>query len=800
MTATPIDILKSTFGYGAFRPGQDEAIASVMQNRDVVAVMPTGGGKSLCYQVPAIALGGVTLVVSPLIALMKDQVDQLRRRGISAEALFSGQERNDQLHVMQRVTSGTVRLLYVAPERLTTSTFRHFIRRVDLRLVAIDEAHCVSEWGHDFRPSYLQIPRLFNDVRRVPMLAVTATATPDVREDIVNVLGLQNPVVVVRGFDRPNLALGTIPTAEKSEYIASWVSRHPNESAIVYAGSRRRVEALAYDLRQQGILVGAYHAGMPSTVRNVVQDDFVSNRVRILIASSAFGMGIDKPDIRHVFHADLTLTLESYYQEAGRAGRDGQPAWCTMLYHTDDRALMEHFINSTFPQRRDVLSVTSYLQSFPARREGALLTLDVDSAGIASSVGLPRATVESALRVLEQEGILTRIQPSTSVTLSFSEMPERIAGWASQCQHDWASVADVVARLSARSASTGQPIAIALSDLCRKADVPAVVVLQTLQAMQNARLLRFQGANATASITILDSFDRLTDSVLARREQRRRHAVDKLEAVQRYAESRSCKRSAILRYFGDPMAAEPCGRCSSCSPSTWRAATTADGTQRIERMRSAVRVVIQLESRFGRTVVVDVLRGQTSARLRSLNVSRCEDFGCLRDEPPHVAFAVIDAAIARGYLQSTGGQYPLLAATREGLEFVGTLPAPLPRPPRTRQHEHQGDAPEDGEPTPLSVVRAIRPHHSLLQAAHDLGVRPAAIVSAVEYALQHGHAVSVGRLVPQELYRIIRSIVIARPHTTLRSLLPELPPGTDVATARLAFLFVRAELFSSQVS
>jgi ATP-dependent DNA helicase RecQ len=799
MTASPIEILQSAFGYGAFRPGQDEAIASVMQNRDVVAVMPTGGGKSLCYQVPAIALGGVTLVVSPLIALMKDQVDQLRRRGISAEALFSGQERNDQLHVMQRVTAGTVRLLYVAPERLTTSTFRQFIRRVDLRLVAIDEAHCVSEWGHDFRPSYLQIPRLFNDVRRVPMLAVTATATPDVREDIVTVLGLQNPVVVVRGFDRPNLALGTIPTAEKSEQIASWASRHPNESAIVYAGSRRRVEEFAYDLRQQGMLVGAYHAGMSSAIRNVVQDDFLSNRVRILVASSAFGMGIDKPDIRHVFHADLTLTLESYYQEAGRAGRDGAPAQCTMLYHPDDRALMEHFINSTFPERKDVLSVATYLQSFPARREGALLTLDVDSAGIAASVGLPKANVESALRVLEQEGILTRIPPSTSVTLTFTELPERLACWASRCQQDWRSVADVIVRLSSRSASTSQPIAVALSDLCRKADVPAVVVLQTLQAMQNARLLRFQGANATASMTILDSFDRLTESVLARREQRRRHAVDKLEAVQRYAESRSCKRSAILRYFGDPMAAEPCGRCSSCSPSTWSSASTRS-TQRIERMRSAVRVVIQLESRFGRTVVADVLRGQTSSRLRSLNVSRCEDFGCLRNEPPHVAFAVIDAAIARGYLQSTGGQYPLLAITREGLEFVGTLPAPLPRPTKTHHSEYHGDLAEAVESAPLSVVRAIRPHHTLPQAAHDLGVRPAEIVSAVEYALRHGHAVSVGRLVPQELYRIIRSIVIARPHTTLRSILPELPPGTDVATARLAFLFVRAELFSSQIS
>ena len=340
------------FGFSSFRAGQEEIIHASLLSRDVLGVLPTGAGKSLCYQLPAIVSTKTTLVVSPLIALMNDQAQALQRKGITAAALHSGMLHNDVQLALYQALLGKMRILFVSPERLQSASFLQQLEPIAIERLVIDEAHCISEWGHDFRPAYKTINIFFEHYPRIPILAVTATATPDVRKDIVTSLGMKNVVEVVRGFNRPNLQFAVQNTSAKIETVTQWAKKNASETAIVYAGSRRRVDSVAEALVRRGIEAEGYHAGKSLQDRNAIQERFVQNSSRVLVATSAFGMGVDKPNVRSVFHTDLTLTLEAYYQEAGRAGRDGLAAQCVVLYQADDKNLMEFFLQCTFPEQR----------------------------------------------------------------------------------------------------------------------------------------------------------------------------------------------------------------------------------------------------------------------------------------------------------------------------------------------------------------------------------------------------------------------------------------------------------------
>ena len=342
---SPRKLLKSHFGYDTFLPLQEEIISHVLAGRDALALMPTGGGKSLCYQLPAVCLPGMTLVVSPLIALMKDQVDVLNANGISARFINSSLTSSENEQAMARARRGLVKILYVAPERLSMPGFRRFLQAVDLGLIAVDEAHCISEWGHEFRPDYRNLRQLRAEFPRVPVIALTATATTPVRDDIVEQLGLQRGRVFLSSFNRANL---TYTLAAKEGFwskLLSLLNAHKGESAIIYCFSRRETEELAEDLSERGLRARPYHAGLEPEVRRRTQEDFIRDRVPIIVATIAFGMGIDKPDIRLVVHHSLPKSLEGYYQETGRAGRDGLPSDCVLFYSRADRAKQEYFMN-----------------------------------------------------------------------------------------------------------------------------------------------------------------------------------------------------------------------------------------------------------------------------------------------------------------------------------------------------------------------------------------------------------------------------------------------------------------------
>ena len=365
-----LEALNRYFGYDSFRPGQSGIVSAILTGRDVLGVMPTGAGKSICYQIPAAILPGVAIVISPLISLMRDQVDALNDVGLPAAFINTTQTPDEQDLVFAQALSGQIKLLYVAPERLETERFRNFAVRVPISLVAVDEAHCVSQWGQDFRSSYLGIGEFIAGLPTRPTVAAfTATATERVRRDIVSILGLHTPSITVTGFDRPNLYFDVIsmPRKGKASWVASYIASHPDESGIVYCATRKETEALAESLNSAvaelraaggadvsdiGTIAVAYHGGMSADAREKAQRDFVTDRVPVVVATNAFGMGIDKSNVRFVIHHNMPESIEAYYQEAGRAGRDGEPSRCTLLWYESDIVTRRRLLDSDYENER----------------------------------------------------------------------------------------------------------------------------------------------------------------------------------------------------------------------------------------------------------------------------------------------------------------------------------------------------------------------------------------------------------------------------------------------------------------
>ncbi|MBN7825720.1 DNA helicase RecQ [Bowmanella dokdonensis] len=371
---TPLSVLREVFGYNSFREGQEQVIQACLAGRDSLVLMPTGGGKSLCYQVPALLMPGLTLVVSPLISLMKDQVDALLACGVSAAYLTSALSRQEQLEVLARVQDGKYKLLYVAPERLVHPDFIHRLQHIDVSLFAVDEAHCVSHWGHDFRQDYMALGQLKHFFPSVPVMGLTATADPATRADILQQLRLDAPLVYQGSFDRPNIRYTQLQKYKPMDQLEAYIKGQEG-SGIIYCNSRKKVEDVSFKLANRGINCAGYHAGMESEIREIVQRKFLTDHIDVIVATVAFGMGINKPNVRFVIHHDLPRTIESYYQETGRAGRDGSPAEALLLFDEKDVARIREWIGLTEnPQRQAVelqrfAAMEAFAESQTCRRQ-----------------------------------------------------------------------------------------------------------------------------------------------------------------------------------------------------------------------------------------------------------------------------------------------------------------------------------------------------------------------------------------------------------------------------------------------
>jgi ATP-dependent DNA helicase RecQ len=404
-----ISSLQKHFGFDDFREGQREVIGSILEGKDAVVVMPTGSGKSLCYQLPAMILNGVTLVVSPLIALMKDQVDALQARGLPATFINSSIPESEQRARIESLRRREHKLVYIAPERFRSSRFNSALQSIPISLVAVDEAHCISTWGHDFRPDYLRLKSVIRSLGKVQTLALTATATPYVRSDIIQQLGLNQPETFVSGFDRPNLSIEVVHTEKEREKIAHIrrLAQKHKGSGIIYASTRKAVEQVGTKLKAANLSVSTYHAGMTDSVRVKAQDDFMNGRTQMIVATNAFGMGIDKSDIRFVVHYQMPGSIEAFYQEIGRAGRDGLPSTCVLLFNYADKNTHDFFIEGSYP---DITVVKQVYDSLAATE---LKRIELSTAEIARRTGeRNEMAVQSALYVLERAGHIQRTAPA----------------------------------------------------------------------------------------------------------------------------------------------------------------------------------------------------------------------------------------------------------------------------------------------------------------------------------------------------------------------------------------------------
>ncbi|HEX6059256.1 MAG TPA: ATP-dependent DNA helicase RecQ, partial [Gemmatimonadaceae bacterium] len=553
-------VLHERFGFAQFRAGQERAVESVLAGKDTLVVLPTGGGKSVCYQIPGLVLPGLTVVLSPLISLMKDQVDQLTARGMPAAFVNSTLSAAEVSDRFARVQRGEIKLLYVAPERFDAGATAERLRNIGVSLLAVDEAHCISEWGHDFRPSYRRVGRVREALGAPPTIALTATATPEVREDIVRQLGLRAPTVVVSGFDRKNLSYHVVPTRtdeEKDRRLVGTILGREGLT-VVYASTRKNVERITRVLERAGISAVAYHAGLDDEHRRDVQDAFMGEKVRAIVATNAFGMGVDKPNVRLVVHHAMPGTLEAYYQEAGRAGRDGKPSDCVLLHAFPDRFTHEFFIKGSFPERPVVEAVYEALRR-AADRTGLVALGPAELVPLVREKVNDRA-VESALRIIAGGGAMSAEPESPSrVFVRLLATPERITRELGDAPME---IGLLRALWRAVGKRLERGVAVDLDGLPPGfGGAGAIPILGRLEERQFVLWERTGGGMRLADPgKPLSAFD--VDWALL--DRRRRADLAKLDAMQQYAYTKQCRRGFVLRYFGDPAAATTCEGCDNC--------------------------------------------------------------------------------------------------------------------------------------------------------------------------------------------------------------------------------------------
>ncbi len=557
MTAspTPLSLLQERFGLEAFRPGQEAVINCLLEGRSAAAIFPTGSGKSLCYQLPSLLLPGLTLVVSPLLALMKDQIDSLRRKGMEAERLDSSLDEDEYRRVTDALRDGHIRLLFIAPERLSNERFLNLIRGKTISLLAVDEAHCISAWGHNFRPDYLKLADAARSLNVERVLALTATATPEVAKDMGTAFAIAPEDIINTGFYRPNLELrvSACRDSERPERLVQWLKARPPGSTIVYVSLQRHAEEVAEVLQKAGYQAAAYHAGMASDQRESTQENFMEGRTPIICATIAFGMGIDKADIRYIVHYHLPKGYESYMQETGRAGRDGLPSTCELFACPDDATTLENFVYGDTPDAESLRNLL--VELFSGGEE-----IDIALTDLSRRFDMRQLVVSTLLTHLELEGVIRsrghyygsiRFAPTTDSRTILSRYPENQAAFLKKvftcCEKakKW-----VTLDMERAIATTGQA---------------RDVVLRALESLESQGLAELQLAGYRQRFEMLHSspdIDNLSAQMATRFQTHEEMEIARIHRMLDYAQGKRCLTANLLEYFGETHA--DCGHCSVC--------------------------------------------------------------------------------------------------------------------------------------------------------------------------------------------------------------------------------------------
>ncbi len=563
----PQSILKQYWGYDTFRPLQAEIIQSVLEGRDTLALMPTGGGKSLCFQVPALMSEGICVVISPLIALMQDQVEQLKRRGIAAVGIFSGMHKNQIDIALDNCIYGDIKFLYVSPERLQTKLFIERAKQMKINLLAVDEAHCISQWGYDFRPPYMKIAEFRALLPNVPMIALTATATQEVRADIVNCLEMTNPQIFQQSFARANLSYSAFKEDDKERRLMK-ILQNVQGSGVVYVRNRRRTQEVSDLLNKYNIQATFYHAGLNAQERTKRQENWLKNRVRVIVATNAFGMGIDKPDVRTVVHLDLPETLEAYYQEAGRAGRDGEKAYTVALYNQNDVDVLEKNVLATYPPielvRRVYQSLGNLYQL--AVGTGEFSSFDFDLLEFQNRFNLPPTDTYFALKILENQGFIQLsegLKGNGSKVMFLVDNRELYDFQLRNPKHD--SFIKLLLRMYGGELF-GTFLSISEANIAKVFLIPVDEVEGILTTLDKFKVLVYDRQKDKPYLTFLTPRFDIRELPLQEVEitKRKERDLKKARAVKHYVEQPNrCRTQLLLEYFDEITDAE-CGICDNC--------------------------------------------------------------------------------------------------------------------------------------------------------------------------------------------------------------------------------------------
>ena len=614
--------LRAHFGFDEFREGQREVIATILEGKDAVVVMPTGSGKSLCYQLPAMMLGGATLVVSPLIALMKDQVDALQARGLPATFINSSIAEREQWARINALRRGEFKIVYIAPERFRSGRFLEALRSINISLFAIDEAHCISTWGHDFRPDYLRLKNVIQSLPDVQTLALTATATPYVRSDIIQQLGLASPQTFVTGFDRPNLSIDVVHTEKEREKVAriKRLAKTHDGSGIIYASTRKAVEQVARELQEQGLSVSTYHAGMTDALRIKAQEDFMTGRTQMIVATNAFGMGIDKPDIRFVAHYQMPGSIEAYYQEIGRAGRDGLPSSCVLLFNYADKNTHDFFIEGSYPSSGLIKDVYNALVSTGLKR------IELSAAEIAKRAGVRNEmAVQSSLYVLERSGHIERGgSPDSSSTSSTGSVARRIRS---------------IVMLDSPPATH---LRVNPNDLARRAD---------LERRKLREMIEFCYSEYCYRAHILDYFGD-------------RHHARRCGTCGNCAPNASARAPLTsAETLDDSRASNRTGKRRTASTVVSPRTLSEDETLRVRKILACA---TRMKGRYGKNLLASTLRGSAAKNVMQAHLNELSTYGLLKDMRQDDILLYIEALATARCLRVNPGEYPTVSITELG--------------------------------------------------------------------------------------------------------------------------------------
>lgn len=564
MNSKHLEVLKKYWGYDAFRPLQDEIIQSVASGRDTLGLMPTGGGKSLTFQVPTMCMQGVCIVVTPLIALMKDQVENLKQKQIQAAAIYSGLSQNEILVLLDNCVHGAYKFLYVSPERLATPLFLEKLKQMTVCLIAVDESHCISQWGYDFRPSYLRIADIRLLLPGVPLLALTATATPEVVKDIQEKLLFKESNVFQKSFYRSNLVYVVRKTADKNEQLLKILSKVDGTS-IVYVRNRKKTKEIAEFLSSEGIGAEHFHAGLSNETKDSRQKRWKSGKTRVIVSTNAFGMGIDKPDVRTVVHLDLPDSLEAYFQEAGRAGRDEKRAYAVLLFNETDNAKVKKRIADNFPEKDFILKVYEALGNYyqVAAGSGLNRSFPFEIADFCARFHLPILTTYSALKILQQAGYveLTDVQDNSSRVLFTVKKDELYA-----YKHTDEQERLIHVLLRSYTGLFTEPAYMSEETLAKRLQWGKDKVYQQLVGLAKEQIIQYIPRKNTAFITFTSEREEIKRVALTKEayENKKERFVKRVKSVLEYAkEENVCRSRVLLAYFGEKNTAD-CGLCDVC--------------------------------------------------------------------------------------------------------------------------------------------------------------------------------------------------------------------------------------------